>query len=117
MLNLLHGLVVNARNSFVLSFLSAVKFWLKIFLVHLCLAFYPLFSGKSRLHGKPDTITQKLFLQAQIGHFVVKELVHDFGCATIVMDGLKKLEFSLGWASSSSYVPFSRALQTSHKDP
>ena len=90
MLNLLHGLVVNARNSFVLSFLSAVKFCLKIFLVHLCLAFYPLFSGKSRLHGKPDTITQKLFLQAQIGHFVVKELVRDFGCATIVMDGLKK---------------------------
>ena len=85
MLNLLHGLVVNARNSFVLSF-----FGCQIFLVRLCLAFYPLFSGKSRLHGKPDTITQKLFLQAQIGHFVVKELVHDFGCATIVMDGLKK---------------------------
>ena len=28
MLNLLHGLVVNARNSFILSFLSAVKLWL-----------------------------------------------------------------------------------------
>ena len=28
MLNLLHGLLVNARNSFILSFLSAVMLWL-----------------------------------------------------------------------------------------
>ena len=90
MLNLLHGLVVNTRNSFILSFLSAVKLWLPNILVRLCLVFYSMFTGKSRLLGKPETITMRLFLKTQVGRFVIKELVHAFSCATTVMDALKK---------------------------
>ena len=47
-------------------------------------------TGKSRLLGKLDTITIRLFLKTQVGRFVIKELVHAFSCATTVMDALKK---------------------------
>ena len=49
-----------------------------------------MFTGKSRLLGKPDTITMRLFLKTQVGRFVIKELVHAFSRATAVMDALKK---------------------------